>query len=244
MQKILILYFSGVGNTKYVAEQMYLSIKDMCSVDMKSIEEIDTNFSLSDYNRIILGTPTIHSEPAKPMQDFLQTIHKLEKPVPALLYVTYGLFPENIFIKFMNLCLVKNIIPVSYVGYRCKAIDAMLLVPSIKYFAKHEKNITKNIKRDVEKFIEQVNPKFVKPKYRYYSLLNYPNKYIGQRFRFRIYLFIQNNAFIMHPCFFFITLYKLELNFRICMCSWHAAEFIFAKSIVNNTINIILDIWQ
>ncbi len=188
MKKILILYFSGVGNTKYVAECMYQSIKKQCAVDIKSIEEISISFDFSQYDKIILGTSTIHSEPAKPMKDFLKAINRLEKPIPAFIYATYGLYPENVLRVFADLCIVKNIIPVCYSGYRCRATDGVLLVPSIKFLARNEKNINKKIEKDVNKFIIEDKVDFNKPKYKWYGLLNYPNKWIGQHFHFEIFL--------------------------------------------------------
>lgn len=188
MKKILILYFSGVGNTKYVAECMYLRVKKQCIVDIKSIEEIAINFDISQYDKIVLGTSTIHSEPAKPMKEFLKDINRLEKPIPAFIYATYGLFPENVLRVLADLCIAKNIVPVSYSAYRCSATDGMLLVPSIKFFAKNEKYINKKIEKDINEFINEDKENYDKPKYKWYGILNYPNKWMGQHFHFQIFL--------------------------------------------------------
>lgn len=188
MKKLLILYFSGVGNTKYVAEYMYLSIKKQCVVDIRSIEEIDISFDFSQYNKIVLGTSTIHSEPAKPMKDFLKAIDSLKTPIPAFIFATYGLYPENVLRVFAELCIAKNIVPVSYSGYRCSATDGILLVPTINFFTKDEKYINKKIEKDINEFINEDKMNFNKPKYKWYGLLNYPNKWIGQHFHFKIFL--------------------------------------------------------
>lgn len=186
--KILILYFSGVGNTKYVAEYMRKIISKYCDVDMKSIEKLSKDFDYSKYNKIILGSPTIHSEPSKPMQDFLNSIRKFENPIPAFIYVTYGLYPENVLRVFANLCIRKNIIPINYSAYRCIATDAKLLLPNIKFFQQNDTNIIKKIEDDIDKFINNNSLQFDKPPYKLYAILNFPNKYIGHFYRFKIFV--------------------------------------------------------
>lgn len=188
MKKILIIYFSGVCNTKYVAECMYQRIKTQCIVDIKSIEEMAISFDFSQYNKIVLGTSTIHSEPAKPMKDFLKAINKLKKPIPAFIYATYGLYPENVLRVFADLCIAKNIVPISYSGYKCSAIDGILFFPTINFLGRNEKCINKKIEKDITEFINEEKINFKKPKYKWYGLLNYPNKWLGQHFHFKIFL--------------------------------------------------------
>lgn len=188
MKKLLILYFSGVGNTKYVAEHMYIEIKKRCVVDIKSIEKIDMHFDFSQYDKIVIGTSTYHSEPAKPMRDFLEAIDSLKNPIPAFIFATYGLYPENVLKILAELCIAKNIMVIKYSGYRCSATDGILLVPQIKYIANKEKNINEKIKKDINEFEIEKSMNCNIPRYKWYSLLNYPNKWIGQHFHFRIFL--------------------------------------------------------
>lgn len=192
MKTILILYFSGVGNTKYVAEYMYAKLKEQCQVDIRSIEEIAIDFDFSPYHKIVLGTSTIHSEPAKPMKDFLKAIPCLERPVSVLLYATYGLYPENVLRVFADLCIAKNMIPVSHAGYRCSAVDGMLLFPYIKFLTQNEKNMEKKIEQDIRSFIQEDKMDLKKPGYKWYGILNYPNKWCGQHFHFKIFLHKQH----------------------------------------------------
>lgn len=187
-KRILILYFSGVGNTKYVAETISSFIPKNYMIDIKSIEQIDENFDFSRYDKLILGTSTIHSEPAKPMKTFLYSIKRLTNPVPTFLFATYGFYPENVLRIFAKLCIPKNIIPIHYAGYRCRATDGMLLAPTIKFFRNNEKDLCKKIEQDVHKFINDNNIYYKKPKYKWYGLLNYPNKWLGQCFHFKIHL--------------------------------------------------------
>lgn len=188
MKKILILYFSGVGNTKYVAEYMYSKLKKNVLVDIRCIEEVEAELDICRYDKIILGTPTIHSEPAKPVKDYLADIKPLKKPIPAFIFATYGLYPENVLRVLADLCIAKNIVPVKYSGYRCRANDGSLLFPFIKFLNHNEKYIERKMKRDIDDFINHDTLKLNRPRYKLYGLLNYPNKWMGQHYHFKIFL--------------------------------------------------------
>lgn len=188
MYKILILYFSGVGNTKMVAEYIYSLLEKDNSVDILSVEEMSCDHDLMQYDRMIIGTSTIHSEPPVPMKEFLKAINKSQKRIPTFIYATYGLYPENVLRVLAGFCVEKNIIPVHYSGYRCKATDGILLAPSIAFFGRDEKNIRKKIEKDVAEFMNKSDLGTKIPKYKWYGILNYPNKWFGQHYRFKIYI--------------------------------------------------------
>ena len=76
MKPLLIIYFSGVGNTKTVAENMKNFAKNKILSEIYSIENLPDNFTINNYSAVILGTPTYHSEPAKPLIKFLETLLK------------------------------------------------------------------------------------------------------------------------------------------------------------------------
>ncbi|MBQ3514484.1 MAG: EFR1 family ferrodoxin [Lachnospiraceae bacterium] len=188
MSRILILYFSGVGNTKRIAENMYLVLKQEHEVTICSIEKLPSSFSFEEYDKLMIGSSTIHSEPAKPMKEYLKGIDKLSKPIPAFLFITCGLYSENTLRVFSKYCLAKNIIPVMHSAYRCSATDGVLLVPGVKRFWKDEKNLERRIRYDTKKFskIDSLQP--IIPRYKWYGILNFPNKCLGKYIRFKIFL--------------------------------------------------------
>lgn len=188
MEKVLILYFSGVRNTKCVAECMCFNLQKYCDVYINSIEDVSNDINIGQYDKVIIGSPTIHSEPAVPMKNFLKSICRLNNPIPAFLFTTCGLYPENVLRVFSKLCLEKNIIPIMYSTYRCSATDGVLLFPALKYFWNNERKINEKIVMDLNRFVvgKLVEPKI--PKYKWYGILNFPNKWIGQHFHFKIYL--------------------------------------------------------
>lgn len=189
MDTCLILYFSGVGNTKAVANIMNQCINNHIKTDLYSIEELPENFSIENYSYIILGSPTYHSEPSLPMMEFLKSV-KLEKKIPAFIFTTCGLYSENCLRIFAMECQKHNIIPIRTASYRCAATDGILLVPFMSCWFKCEKDIKKKIRKDIDLFIQNLKSQYstVIPKFKWYTPLNYPNKMLGKATTFSIYL--------------------------------------------------------
>ncbi|MBQ8176506.1 MAG: EFR1 family ferrodoxin [Oscillospiraceae bacterium] len=188
MKPFLIIYFSGVGNTKSVAEYI-----KSCSIEIPteiySIEKLPDNFSVDNYSAVILGTPTYHSEPAQPLMNFLETIN-LCRNIPAFIFTTCGLYSENCLRVLAYECLKHGIIPIHSASYRCSATDGMLLAPFMDCWFKSEKNLQLKIKKDFIAFIGKLkaHSKAEMPKSKWYAPLNYPNKMLGKATTFPIYL--------------------------------------------------------
>ncbi|MGL4874912.1 MAG: flavodoxin family protein, partial [Clostridium sp.] len=95
MEKILVLYYSGVGNTKRVSEIIKTNISERYSVDIYSVEELPKGFSFQNYKALAIGFPTIHSAPAKMISVFLDKLEKLKEPIGAYIFTTFGLYSAN-----------------------------------------------------------------------------------------------------------------------------------------------------
>lgn len=229
MKNILILYYSGVGNTKEVAgiifnhlcmhngidsiahfsesvpsTSIHASSTATCnsssssafSYFIYSIEKLPIGFDINYYDGIILGFPTIHSEPAIPILNFINRLSCLEKRIPAFLFTTCGLYSTNTLRIFAQECIKKNIIPVLNKTYRCAAIDGILLAPYMKCWFKHEKRLKEKVEGDAVQFVDMLQsmmtnndrPRQNIPRIKLYSILNFPNKELGKRFPFTIYL--------------------------------------------------------
>ena len=190
MKKILLLYYSGVGNTKRVAKIIKEKLSIRYNVDMYSIEKLPVNFSLENYKAVVIGFPTIHSSPAKPINIFLDKLEKLKKPIGAYIFTTFGLYSCNA-LRILSLrCSEKNIIPILNKGYRCKATDGILLTPFMKCWFSDDKKLNEKLKRDTQEFFEKLEKpiKIDIPRIKIYSILNYPNKLLGELYSFKIYL--------------------------------------------------------
>lgn len=88
--KGVLYYFSGTGNTKWVADRFKESFKlydiNIDLVNIESAEEI----SIKPYNFFIIGSP-VHAEAApKIVDDFLGRLPKEESRLRAIVYSTQG----------------------------------------------------------------------------------------------------------------------------------------------------------
>lgn len=188
MKPFLIIYFSGVGNTKAVAEQIK-SYANKIPTEIYSVENLTDDFSVNNYSAIIIGTPTYHSEPAKPLMKFLEAVNPSRK-IPAFIFTTCGLYSENCLRILAKECLKHKIIPIYSASYRCSATDGMLLTPFMDCWFHNEKDLQLKTKKDFSAFISKLksHSKTDIPKSKWYALLNYPNKMLGKATTFPIYL--------------------------------------------------------
>ncbi|MBH1941813.1 EFR1 family ferrodoxin [Mobilitalea sibirica] len=76
MKKIIIYYFSGTGNTWWIANALYLQLKGLKHpVECYSIEKLSTEDVIKQVNEaehIVLGFPVYGSTAPRPMLDFIQ----------------------------------------------------------------------------------------------------------------------------------------------------------------------------
>lgn len=192
--KILILYYSGVGNTKMVATKMFDVLHDSHEVTLVSIEKLSTDIDIANYDSLVIGFPTIHAAPAQPILTFIEQIEKLKKSIPTFLFTTCGLYSANTLRIFAKQCEEKNIITILSNSYRCAATDGILIAPNMNVWYCHEKRLNKKVENDVSTFIGYCNRPIIAniPRFKIYSVLNYPNKFFGQRFSPKIYIHEKN----------------------------------------------------
>lgn len=191
MDCILILYYSGVGNTKRVAKLIYDKVlAEQYFAKLYSIEEIPENCDLNAFQGLIVGCPTIHAEPAAPMLNFLSQVSMLNRPIPAFVFTTCGLYSANTLRIFALECKKKNIISMINRSYRCMATDGILLAPKMKVWFHDEKHLSDKVERDTAQFLANMKEplKGILPHFKLYSIFNYPNKVLGHRLKFNIYL--------------------------------------------------------
>ena len=70
MAKVLIVYYSGSGNTAKMAEYVAEGARDAegAEVALKNVAEVDPK-SLTDYDALICGSPTYYGQMAAEMKD-------------------------------------------------------------------------------------------------------------------------------------------------------------------------------
>lgn len=189
MKPFLILYFSGVGNTKSAAEEIYNTAKAFYRSEIYSVEKLPQDFSMDNYSAVIIGTPVYHSEPALPVMEFLDGV-KCSRNIPAFIFSTYGLYSGNTLRILAKKCLEHRIIPIHSTGYRFSATDGILIAPFMECWSESDYDLPLKLPTDFMIFLKKLqehSPVEI-PKMKWYTPLNYPNKLIGQKTTFPIYL--------------------------------------------------------
>jgi ferredoxin/flavodoxin len=190
MKKILILYFSGAGATKKVAELLCVSLPQTCKVDIFSFEQ-ETACNITDYDALIVGTPVYHAAPAKIVTTYFDKIHPLEKQIPAFVFNTRGLWSFNTNRILAKQLQQKNIITIMDREYGSPASDGSLLLPFVKSFFVFEKNLQEKIDIDCADFISLLHRELLQcyiPRFRLGSILNAPNNLAGKLITITIYV--------------------------------------------------------
>lgn len=193
MNKILCLYYSGVGNTKIVAEFMreYLRVHKNIETDIYSIEDLPENLLYEEYAGMIIGFPTIHCSPAVRIVEYISSISAISRPIPTFIFTTCGLYQANTTRIFAKMCRKKNMITVMDASYRMSAVDGMLLTNKMRFLETYEKRLKAKIEKACDTFVAIIETGRIREKipfFRWYSVLNYPNKLVGQHYTFPIYL--------------------------------------------------------
>jgi ferredoxin/flavodoxin len=190
MKKILIIFFSGAGATKKVAELLSVSLLQKCTVDIFSFEQ-ESAFNITDYDSLIIGTPVYHAAPSKIVTAYFDKMHPLEKQIPTFIFNTRGLWSFNTNRILAKQLQQKNIITIMDREYQSPASDGSLLLPFVKSFFKFEKNLQEKIDSDCAHFISLLHKGSLQssiPRFRWGSILNAPNKLAGKLITITIYV--------------------------------------------------------
>jgi ferredoxin len=192
MKKILILYFSGVGATKKVAELMQKGLSNSCDADVFSVEHKDIP-GFNCYDGLIIGTPTYHATPARAIMNYIDALPFLDSKIPVFVFNTRGAASLNTNRLLSQKLYSKNIITVIDKQYGSPWSDGSLIAPLrfMKRAFKFEKNLEKKVNQDCMDFLELLIKDKIKgyiPQFNFGSIINAPNKLAGQLITFKIYV--------------------------------------------------------
>ena len=188
--KILILYFSGAGATKRVAQLMHRLLSQTCAVDIFSIES-SAKLNLNDYSALVVGTPVYHAASPGIVTGYFDGIRPLAKATPALIFSTRGLCGLNTNRILAKQLRRKNIITIMDTAYRSPASDGSLIAPGIQRFFEFEPGLGRKVAKDCAAFLRLLQTRPLRgyiPRFQFGSVVNAPNKLAGQLIRLRIHL--------------------------------------------------------
>ncbi|EJO5348949.1 EFR1 family ferrodoxin [Clostridium botulinum] len=156
--KGLLFYFSGTGNTKWVADRIE---SKLCKIDniihKVSIENVDEDIlnKIHKYDFIIIGTPIYAQMGPKLIQDFINNIPKVKERIKCIIYSTQA---------SSTACETERIHKILYnKGYEV-VVKVNIKMTNNYYFSfgkKQDKSEIKSILRNAEEKVDLVIDKFL-----------------------------------------------------------------------------------
>ncbi len=147
---VLILYFSGTGNTHFAAKKLSEHLNKhgiRCDIAPFELGKFDT---IKNYDLLILGFPVY----AYSMPEFMKnSINKLQKPKTGAVYIfsTYALHPGNALRKSAKLLKNSGFIPIGYGKVKMPGSDGMLFLKKESPYIKKSKKIISSGFNSIEK---------------------------------------------------------------------------------------------
>lgn len=188
---VLILYHSGAGSTKMLAEVYFERLKSY-NIDIKPINLSYEYSTLLKYDFFIFAFPTYHCEPSTSMMEFIKGMPGFKQQKRAFVFTTCGLYSGNSVRSFIRECIKKNVVVCGSSVYRAPATDGSLLLPPFSFMFEYENNIICRIGRDIGKIheiIENNNYGLYCPAFKLYTILNFPNKVLGKAYKHNLRVF-------------------------------------------------------
>ncbi len=149
--KALILYFSGTGNTKYVAKLIDSEMRTLgLSTELHSIEEA---FSIQPdtYDFLVLGCPKYYERPVFYFIDYLKkNLPKSKNTVPAMMFCTQA-GPLNTDFKGLEKMLAKK-------NHRIIAEESITLANNLLFFGTFKPTDPEKINEATENARQLVKP--------------------------------------------------------------------------------------
>ncbi len=107
--KALLLYFSGTGNTEYVAKKIQEKLSGRSvEAELHSIEK-DAVLQRKEYDFLFVGAPKYYEYPAIPIFDYLKNkLPKTESETPVFAFVTEASASKTSFAEMKKILKQKN----------------------------------------------------------------------------------------------------------------------------------------
>lgn len=156
--KGILYYFSGTGNTKWVAdrfkEKFQLYNVDIDLVHIQSAEDK----KIEEYDFVIIGFPVYWKLPPKIVTDFLNKLNGTKKNKKAIVYCTQGALSSSASYFAAGYLKKKGYVP---------SIQISIKMPNNFYFfvgKKYSENEIKNLLTFADKKIENIVENFMNEK--------------------------------------------------------------------------------
>ncbi len=181
--RILILYHSGAGNTKFIAQLLYRKLKTRFSAEIEQISPDYQYQKLDAFTSIVLGFPTYHCEPSLSMRDFIEKLPVFQNKTDMTLFTSYGLYNGDTIRIAFDMLKEKNVFIKSCHDFRSPASDGVLMYPSfLKFMFRFEKSFLDKLEKmvsDIEN--HKTLPEAERPGMKWYVPINNLLKIFGKK---------------------------------------------------------------
>ena len=155
--KIKLLYYSGAGNTKFIASIVANKliknghIVESIRVTEKSISTLDDDFDI-----LYLGFPVYFRDAPELIYNIFDKINGKNRSI--MIFVITGLYSGNAFKNIQSVSIEKGFIPVGALQLIMPGTDFLTLGVKANSFLEklYLKNHSRNINGKVEKFVEKM----------------------------------------------------------------------------------------
>ena len=164
MKEILIIYFSGAGNTKIVVDEITKLLKvESFNVEVIPVENIELIKNIDFSNKILgIGFPIYGGSYQQILFDkAIECIDTRGKKIPAFLFCTYAGFSVGMGILARKL-KDKKIFTIMKKGFKCPSSGWGMFVPEKLYKISSMGKFDKNLFIDVKRFVEEVTKRITK----------------------------------------------------------------------------------
>ena len=191
MKPWLVVYHSGVGSTRLLAQEFHRILQNKGEVELWNAENGLPPRKLESYHGVIIGFPVYHGGPSATIRNFIKSLPVSQSAVKTFLFSTCGLYSANANRILAKQCRLKNMLVLCDKTYRCPASDGTLLFSGLAFLWEFGKTLPQKLEWDCLEFWKlslQENLQAKLPGLKWYGAFNYPNRYVALGIKRRIIL--------------------------------------------------------
>ncbi|MCK4542998.1 MAG: EFR1 family ferrodoxin [Spirochaetales bacterium] len=164
MKEILIIYFSGAGNTKIVVDEIAKLLKmKSCNVEAIPVENIESIKNIDFSDKILgIGFPIYGGSYQQILfEKAIECMETQNKKIPAFLFFTYAGFSIDAG-TLVGKLKDKNILTIIKKGFKCPSSGWGMFVPEGTLFIKKMLSFDNNLFLKIKEFTEEITSRIDK----------------------------------------------------------------------------------
>lgn len=151
--KALVIYFSGTGNTYFIAKEIKERMNNIMEIDMVSIEKISGN-NLPQHDILFLGFPVYETDSPLFLHEYIKQLPQVSDK-GLFLFCTHGGFPGNALRKNFKRMVAKGYIPLGFLKIGMMDTGAITFMKKNSPIVKYIKNRDYTKLKALEMFINK-----------------------------------------------------------------------------------------